>query len=99
MAKRPRSRKGAPGIIDVAARAGVSPATVSRAFNEPDMVREPTRLRIRKAAEDLGYIRDRMAGALLNRFSGTIGLVVPTIDNAIFAELIECCREIVNTLI
>ncbi len=53
------------------------------------MVREPTRLRIRRAAEDLGYIRDRMAGALLNRFSGTIGLVVPTIDNAIFAELIE----------
>lgn len=87
--KRPRSRKGAPGIVEVAARAGVSPATVSRAFNEPDMVREPTRVRIRKAAEELGYIRDRMAGALLNRFSGTIGLVVPTIDNAIFAELIE----------
>ncbi len=87
--KRSRSRKGAPGIVEVAARAGVSPATVSRAFNEPDMVREPTRVRIRRAAEDLGYIRDRMAGALLNRFSGTIGLVVPTIDNAIFAELIE----------
>lgn len=87
--KRPRSRKGAPGIVEVAARASVSPATVSRAFNEPDLVREPTRVRIQRAAEDLGYIRDRMAGALLNRFSGTIGLVVPTIDNAIFAELIE----------
>lgn len=87
--KRPRSRKGAPGIVEVAARAGVSPATVSRAFNEPDMVREPTRVRIQRAADDLGYIRDRMAGALLNRFSGTIGMVVPTIDNAIFAELIE----------
>jgi LacI family transcriptional regulator len=87
--KRVRSRKGAPGIVEVAAHAGVSIATVSRSFNEPDMVREPTRKRIEQAAADLGYIRDRMAGTLHNRFSGTIGLVVPTIDNAIFAELID----------
>lgn len=87
--KRIRSRKGAPGIVEVAARAEVSIATVSRAFSSPDLVREPTRNKIHKAAEELGYIRDRMAGALHNHFSGTIGLVVPTIDNAIFAELIE----------
>lgn len=89
MAKRLRSRKGAPGIVEVAARAGVSPATVSRYFNDPQVVREPTRNRIEKAANDLGYIRDRMAGAMHNRFSGTIGLIVPTIDNAIFSEMIE----------
>ena len=70
-------------------RAKVSPATVSRFFNNPDMVRGPTRKRIEAAANDLGYIRDRMAGSMHNRFSGTIGLIVPTIDNAIFAELIE----------
>lgn len=89
MKKRVRSRKGAPGIVEVAARAGVSPATVSRFFNTPDVVRGPTRKRIEEAANDLGYIRDRMAGSMHNRFSGTIGLIVPTIDNAIFAELIE----------
>ncbi len=89
MAKRSRSRKGAPGIIEVAARAGVSPATVSRFFNTPDVVKSPTRKRIEQAASDLGYIRDRMAGSMHNRFSGTIGLIVPTIDNAIFSELIE----------
>ena len=87
--KRPRSRKGAPGIIEVAARAGVSPATVSRFYNSPDIVRPPTRRRIEKAAGELGYIRDRIAGSLHNSFSGTIGLVVPTIDNTIFSELIE----------
>ncbi len=87
--KRQRSRKGAPGIVEVARRAGVSPATVSRFYNEPDIVRHSTRVKIETAAKDLGYIRDRMAGALQNRFSGTIGLVVPTIDNAIFSELIE----------
>ncbi len=84
-----RSRKGAPGIVEVAARAGVSIATVSRTFSHPHMVRAPTRVRIEQAADDLGYIRNRAAGALHNRFSGTLGLVVPTIDNAIFAELIE----------
>ncbi len=87
--RRKRSRKGAPGIVEVASRAGVSPATVSRFFNTPDVVKGPTRKRIETAASELGYIRDRMAGALHNRFSGTFGLIVPTIDNAIFAEMIE----------
>ncbi len=87
--KRQRTRKGAPGIVEVAYRAGVSPATVSRFFNTPDVVKPDTKKRIEAAAADLGYIRDRMAGTLHNRFSGTIGLIVPTIDNAIFAELIE----------
>lgn len=75
--------------MEVAARAGVSIATVSRAFARPDMVRPATRQRIEQAAQELGYIRDRMAGSLHNRFSGTVGLIVPTIDNAIFAEMIE----------
>ncbi len=87
--KRSRSRKGAPGIVEVANRAGVSPATVSRCFNSPGIVRGETRKRIEQAAEDLGYIRDRMAGAMHHGFSGTVGLIVPTIDNAIFAELIQ----------
>ena len=87
--KRRKSRKGAPGIVDVAARAGVSIATVSRAFSQPALVRAPTRVRIETAAQELGYIRNRAAGSLHNRFSGTVGLVVPTIDNAIFSELIQ----------
>lgn len=87
--QRSRSRKGAPGILDVAARAGVSGATVSRCFNSRDIVRPQTRERIEKAARELGYIRDRTAGALHGKMSGTVGLVVPTIDNAIFSELIE----------
>ena len=87
--KRVRSRKGAPGIVDVAARAGVSAASVSRYFNSPDVVKPQTRQRIEQAARELGYIRDRMAGVLHGKMSGTVGLIVPTIDNAIFAELIE----------
>lgn len=91
--KRARSRKGAPGILDVAHRAGVSGATVSRCFNSPDQVRGETRARIEQAARELGYIRDRMAGTLHGRSSGSVGLVVPTIDNAIFSELIEAFSQ------
>lgn len=75
--------------MQVAQAAGVSPATVSRFYNSPAVVRPPTRARIARAASELGYIRNRAAGALQNRRSGAIGLIVPTIDNAIFAEVIQ----------
>jgi LacI family transcriptional regulator len=84
-----RSRKGAPGILDVALRADVSSATVTRYFNNPEVVRPSIRARIELAARELGYIRDRMAGVLHGKMSGTIGLIVPTINHAIFSELIE----------
>ncbi|MFP3920678.1 MAG: LacI family DNA-binding transcriptional regulator [Dichotomicrobium sp.] len=73
----------------MAQAAGVSPATVSRFYNSPSVVRPITRERIERAATELGYIRNRAAGALQNRRSGAVGLIVPTIDNAIFAEVIQ----------
>ncbi len=91
--RRTRSRKGAPGLLDVAARAGVSGATVSRSFTRPRTVKPQTRQRVLEAASELGYIRDRMASGLHSRRSGTIGCIVPTIDNAIFSELIEAFAQ------
>ena len=84
-----KAKRSAPGIVQVAQAAGVSPATVSRFYNSPSVVRVPTRERIERAASELGYIRNRAAGALQNRRSGAVGLIVPTIDNAIFAEVIQ----------
>ncbi len=86
---RKKSKRTAPGIVQVARAAGVSPATVSRFYNSPSVVRPPTRERIERAAAELGYIRNRAAGALQNRRSGAVGLIVPTIDNAIFAEVTQ----------
>lgn len=84
-----KAKRTAPGIVQVAQAAGVSPATVSRFYNSPSVVRPPTRKRIEQAAAELGYIRNRAAGALQNRRSGAVGLIVPTIDNAIFAEVTQ----------
>jgi LacI family transcriptional regulator len=85
-------------IIDVANHAGVSPATVSRAFNHPDIVKAGTRKKIQKAVEETGYIRNRAAQAIHGRRSGTVGLIVPTLDNAIFSNLIQSFSETLNEL-
>ncbi|MCP5087401.1 MAG: substrate-binding domain-containing protein [Rhodobacteraceae bacterium] len=82
-------RKKYADIIDVAIAAGVSAATVSRSFNHPDKVRADTKKRINQAVERTGYIRNRAAQAIHGKRSGMIGLIVPTLDNAIFANLIQ----------
>lgn len=80
-------------IIDVANHAGVSPATVSRSFNHPDKVLLSTRKRIEKAISKTGYIRNRAAQAIHGKRSGTVGLIVPTLDNAIFSNLIQAFSD------
>lgn len=76
-------------IVAVAKAARVSISTVSRSFNHPELVKLATRKKIDRAVRRLGYIRNRAAQAMHGRRSGTIGLVVPTIDHAIFAEVIQ----------
>lgn len=73
-------------LRDVARVAGVSTATVSRAFNRPDAVREALRQRVQTAAAELHYIPNDAARALASHRSRVIGAIVPTIDNAIFAQ-------------
>ncbi|MGB0506047.1 MAG: LacI family DNA-binding transcriptional regulator [Pikeienuella sp.] len=83
-------------IIAVANVAGVSPATVSRAINHPDLVKPSTRTRIREAIEQTGYIRNRAAQAIHGKRSGTIGLILPTVNNAIFAEVMQSFSDAVD---
>lgn len=82
-------RAQTPGIVDVAAHARVSPATVSRFFNSPKLVRLETRQRIEAAVAHLGYVPNAVARSLNRGNSGTVGLIVPTIDNAIFSEMAQ----------
>lgn len=81
------------GIRDVARHAGVSTATVSRALNSPASVRPELRVRIDVAARELGYIPDAAARALSSRRTLTIGAVIPTVDNAMFARGIEALER------
>lgn len=83
-------------IIDVAKAAGVSPSTVSRAFNHPDLLRASTRKKIEKAVQKLGYIRNRAAQTMHGKRSGTIGLIVPTVNHAIFSQAIQSFSEAID---
>lgn len=85
-------------IATVAKVAGVSPATVSRAMNHPDVVSPATRRKIEKAVRKTGYIRNRAAQAMHGRRSATLGLVVPTVNYSIFAELVQSFNDAVSEL-
>ena len=76
-------------LDDVARKAGVSTATVSRVLNDPHKVTEKSRSIVQAAIDELGYIPDGAARALASRHTRTIGAVIPTLDNAIFAAGIQ----------
>ena len=73
-------------LADVARLAHVSTATVSRALTLPEKVKPATVARIRQAVETLGSVAHGAARALASRRTHTIGAVIPTLDNAIFAN-------------
>ncbi len=74
----PEPRRARAGIHDVAAAAGVSVVTVSRAFNTPDKVSAKTRQRIDEAIRKIGYVPDLVARSLVSRKSRVIAACVPT---------------------
>jgi len=82
-----------PTIDDVAAAARVSTATVSRALNRPESVREELRARVGAAVARLGYVPHSGARSLMLRRTGTVGAIFPTVDNAIFAKAIDALQR------
>lgn len=76
-------------IKDVAEKAGVSPATVSRVVGNYGYVSEKTRRKVLAAVEELGYRPDSIARSMVTRTTHTIGLVVTDITNPFFANLVR----------
>ena len=73
-------------LEDVAARAGVSRATVSRVVNGGARVAEATRVAVEAAIEELGYTPNRAARSLAGRSSDTVALVVSEPSARLFAD-------------
>ncbi|MFY7962437.1 MAG: LacI family DNA-binding transcriptional regulator, partial [Elsteraceae bacterium] len=78
-----------PTLAQVAARAGVSAITVSRVVRLPDLVAPKTRERVEAAMRDLGYVPNLVAGSLASARTQSIGVLVPTIANSIFADTVQ----------
>ena len=74
-------------IKDVAALAGVSPATVSRVMNGTAKVDPEKTERVLRAIEETGFVPNEVARTLYRKSAKTIGLIVPSIRNPYFTEL------------
>lgn len=75
-------------IVDVAALAGVSAATVSRSLRGHSNVSPATRQRVVEAARELSYVISPQASGLASGKTGTIGIVVPFITRWFFANAV-----------
>lgn len=72
--------------MDVARLAGVSSATVSRVLNNSNQVKPEIRQRVEKAMEQLNYMPNAAARSLASKRTRTLGAIIPTLNNAIFAQ-------------
>lgn len=82
-----------PTMADVAAKIGVSPMTVSRAFKSHASVSEGTRNAILRTAEDLGYVFDATASNLRSQKTDFVAVTIPSINNANFADTVGGLSE------
>src|SRR3954466_3313378 len=78
-----------PTLSAVAKLAGVSAITVSRVGRLPHLVVPETRSRVEAAMRELGYVPNQVAGALASARTGSVGVLVPTIANSIFADTVQ----------
>jgi LacI family gluconate utilization system Gnt-I transcriptional repressor len=86
----PRRRgTGRVTLNDVAAAAGVSPITVSRALRGERAVDPALVARVQEAAQRLSYVPDPAARALASQHSTHVALLVPMLSNALFVDLLE----------
>ncbi len=76
-------------IIDVAKLAGVSITTVSRVVNNNYPVKYSTRIKVNKAIEVLDFSPNSLARGLIQKKTYTIGVIVPSITNLFFPEVVK----------
>lgn len=83
-------------VRDVAALAGVSPATVSNALNHPDKVSPATQARIQAAIDELGYVRNDAARQLRAGTNFAVGMIVLDIANPFFTDVARGVEDVLT---
>jgi LacI family gluconate utilization system Gnt-I transcriptional repressor len=80
-------------LADVAKLAGVSPITVSRVLNRPELVTATTLEQVQQVIERTGYTPNLLAGGLASKRSRLVAAIVPSITNAIFVETTQALTD------
>jgi LacI family gluconate utilization system Gnt-I transcriptional repressor len=88
-ASRPRRASGRATLADVARLADVSPMTASRALRGATTVDQALSQKVREAARKLGYVPDPAARALASQRSSHVAILVPSLTNSLFVDLLE----------
>lgn len=81
-------------IKDVAEKAGVAISTVSRVINDMDRVSEDTRIKVRQAMAELGFVKNDIAASMITGITKMIVVVVPDIINEYYTSVIHGVEEI-----
>lgn len=91
MVEKDNNKKGRITIKDVAELAGVTPAVVSRVFNNDETlnIKDETRKKVLKAMSDLNYKPNTVARSLRTKTVNTIGLIISDINNPFYASIIR----------
>lgn len=76
-------------LRDVSEASGVSEMTVSRVLRQKGDVSEETRARVQEAARRLGYVPNKIAGALASSRVNLVGVVIPSLGNMVFPEVLS----------
>ncbi|HYF20559.1 MAG TPA: LacI family DNA-binding transcriptional regulator [Ramlibacter sp.] len=82
---------------DVAAAAGVSLMTVSRALREPHKLSDETRKAVMDAVQRIGYLPNSIAANLASNRSNVVGQIVPSIQNSMYADTIKGTADVLRT--
>jgi len=80
-------------LKDIAARTGVSVMTVSKVLRDAKDISEATKARIKQIAREMGYVPDSLAQGLRTRTTKTIGLVISSVANPLFARAILAIEQ------
>jgi LacI family gluconate utilization system Gnt-I transcriptional repressor len=89
-------KKKRPVLQDVADKVGVTKMTVSRFLRNPEQVSAALRVKIAAALDELGYIPNRAPDILSNSTSRAIGVMLPSLTNQVFAEVLRGIESVID---
>ncbi|MCW9043396.1 MAG: LacI family DNA-binding transcriptional regulator [Pseudopelagicola sp.] len=83
-------------LRDVSEASGVSEMTVSRVLRNRGDVSNATRERVLRAAKDLGYVPNKIAGALASQRVNLVGVIIPSLSNMVFPEVLGGISQVLE---
>ena len=83
-------------LRDVSEASGVSEMTVSRVLRNKGDVSEATRLKVQEAAKRMGYVPNKIAGALASSRVNLVAVIIPSLGNMVFPEVLSGISDVLE---